>query len=159
MHVRMRLHPAPPPLLLHCRRPALRIPPWKTRHCSWGCRGRSSFSIIPSSFSASSKASISHKHPSISELHTPPLSQILKHPFFTPDSSQAVTSRANSPCCIPLFPSAWLDSPPQQSPSPVLLTVIYSPKHRLRKKQASCLFFLHKCLSAGQLVFRCPFGG
>lgn len=28
-----------------------------------------------------------------------------------------------------------------------------------REKQASCLFFLQKCLLAGQLVFHCPSGG
>ncbi|KAK5890130.1 hypothetical protein CesoFtcFv8_013689 [Champsocephalus esox] len=78
----MYVPPAPPPPHLHHRRPELCIPLLRTRHCSRGCD--STFSIIiPSSDSdASSKASFSHKHPSTSKLHTPPLSHIslLQHP-------------------------------------------------------------------------------
>ncbi|KAK9537870.1 hypothetical protein VZT92_005445 [Zoarces viviparus] len=156
MHVRMRLPPAPPPPRLHRRCPAFCIPPRRTRHCSRGCDSRSSFSISRSFASAaSSKASISHKHPSTSEQHTPPLSQIsfLQQPCVVQASSQAVPTWAS----LPLFPSARLGSPPQQSP-------ISRRHHPLsvapgRKKQASCLFFLQKCLLAGQLVFHCPFGG
>lgn len=131
MHVRMRLPPAPPPPHLHRRHPVLCTPLRRTRHCSWGRRSRRSFSIIPSSVSAasspSSKASISHKQPSTSELHTPPLSHIsfLQH--------QAVTSWAYLPGCIALFPSARPGLPLPQSPSPV--TAIRSPKHRLGKSR------------------------
>lgn len=138
MHVRMRLPPAPPHL--HRRRPVLCVPLPRTRQCSWGCHSRSSFiSIIPSSSSAasspSSKASISHKHPSTPKLHTATRAQIpsLQHPCVAQDSSQAVTPWDNLASCIPLFPSARLGLPLQQSPSPVLF--IRSPKHRSAKSR------------------------
>ncbi|KAK5860849.1 hypothetical protein PBY51_022301 [Eleginops maclovinus] len=157
MHVRMRVPPAPPPCHLHRRRPELCITLLRTCHCSWGCD--SSFSIIPSSVSAaSSKASYSHKHPRTSELHTPPLSHIslLQHPCVAPDR-QAVKSRARLPCCIPLFPSARLGLPSQQSS--LSLPLHHHPLSTVQEKQASCLFFLQKCPLAGQLGYRCPFGG
>lgn len=142
MHVRMRLPPAPPPPHLHRRHPALCIPLRRTRYCSWGCHSRS-ISIISSSVSvASSKASISYKHPSTSKLHTPSLSQIscLQHPCVVQDSSQAVTSWASLPCCLPLIPSARLELPPQQFPSPVIFTIIRSRKHRSGKSRQAVSF-------------------
>lgn len=48
-------------------------------------------------------------------------------------------------------------APLPNSPAPVPLAVI--SEEPLRKKQASCLFSLQKCLSAGRLVSRCPCGG
>lgn len=162
MHVRMRLPTAPPPPHLLCRHPVLCIPLWRTRQCSWGCLSRSSFSIIPSSISAassppsaSSKASISYKQPSASELHASPLC----HSCVAHDISQEVTFWAKLPCFITLFPTAQLSLPLQQSLSPILFTTIHFLKHRSGKKQASCLFFLRKCPLAGQLVFHCPSGG
>lgn len=150
MRVRMRHPPAPPPPHLHRWHPDLCIPLRRNRQRSWGCHSRSSFiSIIPSSASAASspspKASISHKHPSTSELHTPPLSQISLGLIYPAAS-------LSSP-----FWSVRLATPPYP---------FSHPRHHhplsespFRKKQASCLFFPSKCLLAGQLVFRCPFGG
>ncbi len=133
MHVRMRLPPAPPPPHLHRRHPMLCIPLQRTRHCSWGCHSHRSFSIIPSSVSAasspSSKASISHKQPCTSDLHTPPLSHI------SFPQHRAISSWAYLPGFIALFPSAWPGLPLQQSPSPVLFTAIRSLKHRSGKSR------------------------
>lgn len=131
MHVRLRLPPPlpppPPPLHPHRQLPAHRIPLWRTCRCSF-------ISIIPSSTSAasspSSKASISLKHPSTPELHTPLQVFSLQHPCDAQeDGSQAVTTRVSSPRCIPLFPSARRGS----FPSPVLFTSILSPKRRSGK--------------------------
>lgn len=92
--------------------------------------------------------------------HTP-FSQIcfLQPPCVAQDSIQAVTSWAGLPCCIPLFPPALLGLPLPQSPSSEPLHHNPLSEARFRKKQASCLFFLRKCLLPGQLVFHCPSGG
>lgn len=117
MHVRLRLPPAllPPPPHPHRWHPALCSLLRRTRQCSF-------ISIIPSSTSAesspSSKASISHKHPSTPELHTPLQVFSHQHPCDALDGSQAVTTQVRSPRCIPLFPSARPGSPPQQFLSP-----------------------------------------
>lgn len=127
MRVRIRrpLAPPPPPHL-HRWHPDLCIPLRRTRRRSWGCHSRSSFiSIIPSSASAasspsspSSKASISHKHPSTSELHTPPLSQISLGLIYSLSS-----------------PSGRSGLPLHHTPSPILIIIILSPSHRSRKSR------------------------
>ena len=142
----MRLLPAPPPPHLHHRCPELCIPLLRTRHCSRGCD--SSFSIIPSPASdASSKASFSHKHPSTSELHTPPLSPIslLQHPCVAKDN-QAVKSRARLPCCIPLFPSARLGLPSQQSPLSLPLQHHPLSSSPFSEKSRQAVSFSCKCV-------------
>lgn len=160
MHVRMRLHSAPSPPHLHCRRPVLCNPLRRTRQCSWGRHNRSIFiSIIRSPASPYSEASISQKHPStlthLLSLRFLPSSILVSHKT----ASSAVAFWANLPSCVPLIPfrSAGLA---------VATVPLSGPLHRhplseepFRKRQASCLFFLQKCLLAGQLVFHCPSGG
>lgn len=162
MHVRIRLTPAPPPPHFLCQIPVIYIPLWRLRCCSWGCQIHSIFiSIIPSSGSAASSsyltASIPHKHPST-------LTHLLFLRFLCSSISSidpAARQSYSGLICHPASsssPSTQLGLPLQPPP--------FRPLHchplsdvPFQKKQASCLFFLQKCLLAGQLVFHCPCGG
>lgn len=160
----MRLPPAPPPPHLHRWHLLLCIPLQKDSSLQLGA-GRVA------------AASASSPHPSPQHPLHP-----RKHPFLT---SIPALLRLTPPLLSDLFPSAsvcrtrqypgshilgWftLLHPPLPFCSAGLATAtvpLFRPLHhnplseaRFRKKQASCLFFLQKCLLAGQLVFRCPSG-
>lgn len=136
MHVRMRLHSAPPPPHLHCRRPVLCIPLRRTRQCSWGCHNRSIFiSIIRSPASPYSEASISQKHPSslthLLSLRFLPSSILVSHKTAARQSHSGLIY----PPVSLSSPSAQLGLPLQLSPSPVLFTVIRSQESRSGKSR------------------------
>lgn len=148
MHVRVRLPPAPPPPHLHLHR-----------------RGLVSAAGADTAASASASSphpSLQHprKHPSLTSIPAPrscthpPLCQtsLLQQP--PQDSSQA-----SPPCRTPLFPPARPGLATTRVPLSRPLRRHPLSEASFRKKQASCLFLLSKCLLAGQLVSHCPCGG
>lgn len=127
------------------------------------------FAVGSSAVGLSQPAHLHHHHQPLQHLsHKNPITfthlllsqiSILQHPCIRKNSSKAVTFQDNLPSCIlPLpFCSARLASATVPLSHPHHYPLI--SEELFRKKQASCLFFLQKCLLAGQLVFRCPSGG